>query len=378
MRYHDGISSLTANTSPGLTILTLPRPSFQEYFINAVPVAGESLEAIFTKAQEFIRDHKALIISQDVFGITRGDGSIKMVEENIPGRLDWPVTWVEDGDHPDLCGTHIWAVSGIDIETIAWDGRTVGCTFEDHYGRYCRLGDIRPKTAEGTRSKQARFTLELMEQILETTGMDFSHVIRTWFYNHDILDWYGEFNRVRNQFFRERKVYDNLVPASTGIGGRNPAGTALVGGLLAVKLKIPDSRAFAIASPLQGAALDYGSSFSRAVELVMPDHRRLFVSGTASINPNGDTMNPGDVDAQVDLTMRVVGAILESRGMSWQDIVRALAYFRQADDVPALGQYCSCHNLESWPVIVINNVVCREDLLFEIEVDAVQKSPPPD
>lgn len=47
--------------------------------------------------------------------------------------------------------------------------------------------------------------------------MDFSHVIRTWFYNNRLLDWYEEFNRARDTFFESRGVFDRLVPASTGL-----------------------------------------------------------------------------------------------------------------------------------------------------------------
>ena len=73
----------------------------------------------------------------------------------------------------------------------------------------------------------------------------------------------------------------------------------------------PGMPAAAVPSPLQCPALDYGSSFSRAVELVAGDHRRLFVSGTASISPEGHTLHVGDVDAQVARTMEVVEAMLE-------------------------------------------------------------------
>jgi hypothetical protein len=46
-----------------------------------------------------------------------------------------------------------------------------------------------------------------------------------------------------------------------------------VSGLLAVKTKSKGVRAFEVRSPLQSAAVEYGSSFSRAVEIDLPDHR---------------------------------------------------------------------------------------------------------
>ena len=104
----------------------------------------------------------------------------------------------------------------------------------------------------------------------------------------------------------------------------------------------------------------------------MPDHRRLYVSGTASIDKEGRTVFLDDTRAQVRLTMEVVQAILQSRDMDWADVTRSLAYFKRAEDAPLLGTYCRDNDLAPFPVIVAENDVCRDDLLFEIEVDAVQ------
>jgi len=205
--------------------------------------------------------------------------------------------------------------------------------------------------------------------------MDFSQVLRTWFCNDDILSWYEDFNQARDTFFRERGIFDGLVPASTGVGGRNPAGAALTGGLLAVRAKGREAQAIAVPSPLQCPALEYGSSFSRAAELTAPDHRRLFVSGTASIAPEGHTVHVGDTDAQVALTMEVVEAILTSRDMGWGDVSRAIAYFKHSGDVRALGDYCADRGIQTLPAVLVNDDICRDDLLFEIELDAVGGAP---
>jgi enamine deaminase RidA (YjgF/YER057c/UK114 family) len=80
--------------------------------------------------------------------------------------------------------------------------------------------------------------------------------------------------------------------------------------------------------------LDYRSSFSRAAEIVTPEWRTVFVSGTASIEPGGLTVHHDDMDKQVALTMDVVKAILETRGMTLKDSVRAIAYIKRPEDRP--------------------------------------------
>jgi enamine deaminase RidA (YjgF/YER057c/UK114 family) len=192
-----------------------------------------------------------------------------------------------------------------------------------------------------------------------------------WFYNDNILGWYREFNGVRTKFFQEKKVFEGLLPASTGVAGRNALGAALLSGLIAVKSDDEGVRAFEVPSPLQSSATQYGSSFSRAVELELPDLRRLYISGTASIDAQGKTIFLGDCAAQVRQTMEIVQAILQSREMDWGDVTRSLVYFKRGADAPLFEKYRQENGVPPFPAIVVENDICREDLLFEIEVDAI-------
>lgn len=70
--------------------------------------------------------------------------------------------------------------------------------------------------------------------------------------------------------------------------------------------------------------------------------------------------------------MEVVAAILRSRGMSWADTVRGLAYFKHMENAVELRRWCAAHRLAGWPVIVAKADICRDDLLFELELDAVR------
>lgn len=92
--------------------------------------------------------------------------------------------------------------------------------------------------------------------------MELPNLVRTWLYLDHILDWYDDFNRVRNTFFERNGVFDGLVPASTGIGCANPHGSALVAKGLAVLPKQPPPPR-AVPSPLQCPANDYQSDVCR-------------------------------------------------------------------------------------------------------------------
>jgi enamine deaminase RidA (YjgF/YER057c/UK114 family) len=270
-----------------------------------------------------------------------------------------------------LCGTQIWAVSGLVPTPLVTDGAIAGVSWTCHGMRWCRLGGMRPPDRSASRTVQARALLEGMEQTLKKVGMDFGNVARTWFFFDDILAWYNDFNRTRDAFFRSRRVFDGVVPASTGIGGADPEKGALSAGLLALAPLEAGKTPRPLPSPLQCPAIDYGSSFSRAVEIDLPGQKRLFVSGTASIDPGGKTQHVGDTGAQVQRTLDVVEAILDSRGAGWRDVTRAIVYYKDGREIPAFADLAAKRGIAPLPAVFLHNDVCWDDLLFEIEVDAV-------
>ena len=113
---------------------------------------------------------------------------------------------------------------------------------------------------------------------------------------------------------------------------------------------------------------------ARAAELRTPGWRSVLVSGTASILPGShDVAHVGDIDAQVDCTMRAVEAIYESRGMSWGDVSGALVYLKRESYRGAWSRWLEEHPefpREHSRAIVAD--VCRPEWLFEIESDATK------
>lgn len=356
----------------GLRVIRAPRPGGEERVVTAQLPPGGELVAACRRAAELATQHGAVVVAQEVFGVPP-ESRDALGLQGAP----WPVSWVLGVGPAAPCSTVLSAVTGAQVERLELHGRVVGSLVTDEDARLLRVAGLVAPDVAAPRPAQARAVFAAMEDLLARAGMGFLDVLRTWFYNEDILGWYGDFNRVRDEFFRARGVFDGLVPASTGIGGPNPAGAAVSAGLLAYQ-PVPGAApgaargaARALPSPLQCPALEYGSSFSRAAELDTPGLRRILVSGTASIEPGGQTAHLGDIDAQIDLTMRVVEAILRPRGASFADVVRGVVYLRRREDDAAWRRWARRRGAERMPVVVTHNVVCRDDLLFEIEVDAM-------
>jgi len=377
----DQSASYTTQSAQGdnslMDIHTLERPGLTELFVTAGSQNGNPY-GIFADGLKVIEEKGATVVSQHVFAQMGEDNAGTKALEEAAGRCDWPVTWIDSGHKKGshLAGTQFYAVVGPQVERITEDGRIAASTFEDADARYCHLGDMRASDTSETRPEQTQRTFDLMETVLDKASMDFSNVIRTWIYLDDLLDWYDPFNVVRTDFFKARGVFDRLVPASTGISGANPYGAAMMASVLAVAPKSDQFSVQAVDSPLQCPAPAYGSSFSRGVEFGTPDCRKLSISGTASIAPGGETLYLDDIDAQIKLTFEVVKAILDSRKMDWDNVAKAMAYLKDASYITALKQYCTANNVEQIPFVITENHVCRHDLLFEMELDAVAVDTP--
>ncbi|MCK5604268.1 endoribonuclease L-PSP, partial [Candidatus Pacearchaeota archaeon] len=202
------------------------------------------------------------------------------------------------------------AVSGINTSPIVIDNQVIGRWYEDDYARYCWLGNILPQDKGASRENQSHSVFQVMNTALSQCDMQFTDIVRTWYFLDHLLDWYDGFNRVRTKFMTENGVFKKFVPASTGIGSANPFGAALIVSAIAIKPKTDLFSIKTVPSPLQCPALDYKSSFSRAVETTCPTHRFLYISGTASISTKGMSMYRDDVARQIKLTMQVVESLL--------------------------------------------------------------------
>lgn len=307
-----------------------------------------------------------------LYGSLVARGEIDAAMRAVLGETQWPVTWIEGlrCDGAPLAGVQALAVSGRRVTRVRLGNRIVGSVFEDDGARHCLLGGLGPTARTLAVGAQVQQTFGNLEWALDQAGFELADVVRTWFYNDDIVAWYGEFNRVCSAHYAHVEFRTGSLPASTGIGARNADGAALTIAAWAVRPIGVGARAREVGSPLQCPAPAYGSSFSRAMEIDSGRWRRLLVSGTASIYPGGKTAWVGDAKRQVDLTMEGIAGILQSRGMDYRDVTRATAYYRDSSYLRFFNDWRGERDLQTMPVVNTRCVVCRDDLLFELKLDA--------
>ena len=125
-------------------------------------------------------------------------------------------------------------------------------------------------------------------------------------------------------------------------------------------------------------AYDYDKkvSFSRGMRVELDNCVMLFISGTASVGEDGESLHPGDVRAQTWRMFNNIKGLLESEGADWHDVVRTTCYladFRQYDDFNEVrNAFFEKQGLDPLPASTcIEARICRPDLLVEVEAIAI-------
>ena len=269
-----------------------------------------------------------------------------------------------------------------------------------------------------SRPLQVRRMLERAERILRENGASYSDVVRTWFYLSDILGWYAGFNKVRNEKYGEFGIMPGpgdrelLLPASTGIAGKSRTGAACAMDMIAVignnengrntlhntlpLIPSPQGRGNNPPSPLVGEgkgegehltktrpsirrltnpsqldAFRYGSAFARASVVRNGSTDLIEVSGTAAIDEHGVSLYLGNIRAQIDCTLNKVHALLKQEGAGLKDICAATVFVKHGEYADFFYEMATARGLEAFPCVCVVADVCREELLFEMDAEAV-------
>lgn len=341
----------------------------QEIHIPIVFSTADEAQIEFEKAKRILSENGAEIVTLEISAGSFADKPVADFTKDAP----YPVNRIlplDEASRPILGGAHITAVSGYSPKFSKTGKGVSAAMYSDGIFDYCRTFGVVSDVDNNTPYEHTLDNLEQIESALNLFDFAYTDIVRTWFYNDDILSWYDDFNKARTKFYSDRKIFDKLLPASTGIGAPNKDGRKIVSGAVALK-KIGDGQVRDVESPLQCGAPKYGSSFARAVEIDTPKSRRIMVSGTASIEQNGKTAFVGDIEKQVDLTMKVIAAILESRGLSFNDTIRSFVYCLR----PEYFEYFEKWAKKNGAIAHVPSfsIVCRHDLLFEVELEAAKQ-----
>lgn len=342
------------------------RTGFDEVLLTASASGVGEAPATFAALADTLQRRGVLPLSEKVYGaavdraVVLAARAAALRDHDLDPEL--PYTYIDGrpAGGGGFAGVQLWGIANARQHTV----QTVpkGRLWQSPTFRVLHLSAQHGRAGEPV-TLQAQQMFAAAAAAALQNGFHYAQTARTWIYLARLLDWYGEFNRVRSDCYRQ---YDFPLPASTGIQGGDGEHECLMDLLLVdgVPLRSIDR------SSRQGPARSYGSAFARAVELGFEGGSTVHVSGTASIDGDGRSRHLGDAAAQCCETLIDVAAVLAEAGLGLGDVRQATLFCKDAASHAACLEAIERLALPALPLLCVRADVCRPELLVELEAVA--------
>lgn len=340
-----------------------------EYFAVIEPMPSVSFAAQYEWVTEQIDRVARQLNTQPVFArfhVSDMANQLSLIDRN----KDYVISVVGQApvglQRPKISAS-VWFRSNCKINSKA--GKIYICSGDDT--EIMSAGASRP--GEDSQAATERMLGEYA-RFLKSESMSLAdNCLRTWFFVRDVDINYGGVVTGRNNVFAE----EGLTPqshfiASTGIGGVPAADTALVGfDTYAVNGTASRNVTYLYGKSHLNPTYEYGVAFERGVAIDFADRRRVWISGTASIDNTGNIVAPGDICAQFARMTENVDVLLREAGCGLNDIMQATVYVRDPADGPAVEEMCR-RRLPGVRPLIVEAPVCRPGWLVEMECMALK------
>lgn len=200
--------------------------------------------------------------------------------------------------------------------------------------------------------------------------------LRTWFFVNDIDNQYAGMVKARNEVFdNERLTVDTHFITSTGIEGRQADPSRRVTMDAYAIDGIDNGQVhFLYASTHLNRTSDYGVRFERGTYIDYCHRRKIFLSGTASIDNRGEIVHPGNIRLQTERALENVEVLLREAGATFDDVAILIIYLRDVADYAVVKQIFDSR-FQNKPHVIVNASVCRPGWLIEMECIADKNLP---
>ena len=202
--------------------------------------------------------------------------------------------------------------------------------------------------------------------------------VRTWLYMKGVDVFYQDMVTARRELFTEEGLSpETHFIASTGIEGAcmHQYDVIAMDAYSIVGLdpaQISYLNDFDRLCPTQ----DYNVTFERATRIAYADRAHMLISGTASIDHEGQVVHVGDVLRQLDRTMENVESLLRAGGAGLDALMHLIVYLRDPADYAAVNDALASR-FPGLPTTIVQGAVCRPEWLIEVEGVAIAANDAP-
>ena len=208
----------------------------------------------------------------------------------------------------------------------------------------------------------------LTDTLSDLGGNLAANCVRTWIYLRNVDVFYqGMVDCRRELFTHEGLTASTHYISSTGIEGSCSHRFDVVSMDAYSILDLqPKQMSFLNDFDMLCATKDYHVTFERGTRIAYADRAHHFISGTASIDREGNVLHVGDVVKQVDRAIENVDALLKSGGGKLDDMQHLIVYLRDPTDYGRITGMLN-ESFPGVPTVIVQGAVCRPEWLVEIE-----------
>lgn len=211
--------------------------------------------------------------------------------------------------------------------------------------------------------------------LIQKYGMNvLDNCIRTWLYVKDIDKDYHGVVKGRNDFFSTNSLNVNThFVASTGIegSGESPKINVCID-IYSIKGLKPEQIKQLKALDYLNPTYEYGVAFERGTCITYTNEKHIFISGTASIDKNGNCIFKGNTINQLERIFLNIQNLLHDANADLNDISHMIIYLRDLSDYSTVNSYINT-NYSTIPSVILLAKVCRPEWLIEVECQAIKK-----
>lgn len=202
------------------------------------------------------------------------------------------------------------------------------------------------------------------------------NVMRTWIYIRNIDDNYHEFSLARNSYFSSLGMTKNThTIASTGIEGLSSERrqTVIMDSLSILGIN-RNQIEFMSAPDYMCPTYQYDVTFERGTKITFADRTHYHISGTASIDREGNVLYPGDIERQALRILENMNVLLSSYGSGLNEMKMLRVYIRNVPDFARVKVFLMQNLPEGLPFLIVRGAVCRPAWLIEMDGIAVSSA----
>jgi len=374
---------------------------FSEFFITcdlSKTSDNSELTEEYNRLLGFLHNNRIVPIYEKVFG--RLDYYHEFIKTRSSVYKDFtndfsdvPLTYIQGtpaDPHSRYGGVHLYGIqihqkSMVTVDNLFFSHKCIGKVIKTKDVQQSFLLSItgKPEDASpGETNGESEWNrlFRNVGEMLNQAGFQINDLVRTWIYIPRLLAVYQSLNTARTNEFQKYNFAEKdkkiAYPASTGIQGRSISDWATLDAV-AVKTVGTFPVLKPMHNPLQSEAYTYGSDFSRGFVIDWPDYRILHLSGTASIDKEGNSLYIDDPKKQIEYTMDLFLKFLGNYGADSNNIAHACVFFKNVSDKKLFEEIVRDRGWFQFPCLYLQGDICRGDLVFEIDgIAVVEKNRP--